>query len=234
MSVKSRLDKLYKTCPRIRLAPDAWILFVSDTHMNNGGPADDFKPLAHAFYQMLVQYWPTTCIIMTLGDIWELWECPDRKKIISTYPEIFDLLQKYDVAGRLLQVKGNHDNALKLPEALVLQVKDLEIFCIHGYQGDFFNDKGWWIGQNVVRYLWLPLQWIGIHDPAQSKITKHIFQWKALKDWAWNNPTTTVSGCGHVHELIDGPGIFNSGSWVNGKQGEAWEFKDGQFRQRTF
>lgn len=134
---------------------------------------------------------------------------------------------------RIIRIKGNHDNSLDYPEAVVLQIGDVEIFCCHGNEGDWFNDGkiGMWISKNFVRYLWVPLQWLGLHDAELAKVKRHQAQESRLEEWA--NKQSFYSIFGHTHLLGRMKKYFNAGSWV-GDGGEGIVFENGQFTLKQF
>lgn len=231
MSFKSRLDKAYRDAPRIRLAPTVPLVFMSDLHENDGGPADDFVRLDPLCSTVMSGYRARGFTVVTLGDIEDIWECPDRAKIRIAHPAVEGEKNRLREEGRLIEIDGNHDMSLKNHKAVVLQIGDMEIFCIHGHQGDLLNDRLWWVGQYFVRYLWVPLQWLGISDPTKRKAKKHATQEKRLREWAFHKPFITAFG--HVHRLVDGANCFSSGSWVC-QDGEAVEYANGKFTLKTF
>src|SRR4030066_1810369 len=109
MSAKSRLDKLRKTCQRIRLPENAKILFIADLHENDGGPADDFKKNDGSCQGILQYYFPLGYVLVILGDDDDLWECPDIEKIGRAHPEIYILKEKYRTLGRLIENLEYHN-----------------------------------------------------------------------------------------------------------------------------
>ncbi len=240
MSIKKRLDTLYASCIHVTLGPKEKLVFLSDTHMNDGGPADDFCKNEHSFYQALRSYLPLGSTIVLLGDIFDLWECLDQEKILKAHPQSIELLEQFRKAGRLIQITGNHDRALDYPEALILEIGNIKIFIAHGHQGDIFNDKWRWIGQNVVRYLWVPLQWLGLHDPTEAKAKRHEQQEIGLKRWAKEKYHQyrcerfyVISIFGHTHRLLNSEECKDDGSWV-GSGGQGLEYFNGQFIIKQF
>lgn len=244
MSTKSRLDALYKTCERIRLPEDAKILFIADLHEMDGSPADDYAKNEPIFVVGVSPYYPSGHIIVILGDRKDLWEQKDEKKIDAAHHLTEALLKQFKDAGRLIEVLGNHNNSQNLPEAVVLQIGDLEIFCTHGHAGDTWNDSLWWVGQNVVRYLWVPLQWLGFHDVKKAKQKRHEEQEQRLINWAKEQDFPSIFGHTHLLRLLTvkpgkvGSGkpiakYLNAGSWV-GEDGEAIEYANGVFTERRF
>lgn len=231
MSTKSRLDKLYKECARIRLSPDVKLLFVSDLHMNDGDPPDDFRKNDPLFCKVMAEYFERKFTVVLLGDVYDLWEQPDEQAIINAHPAAISILQRFKDVWRLIRIKGNHDKVLDYLEAVVLLIGDTEIFCTHGNQGDFFSDKAGWLGLWFVRYFWTPLQWLGVHNLRESKRRKHEKQELELNEWAMNQ--SFISVFGHTHFLADSGNYKNSGSWVQ-MGGQGIEYVDGKFTDKHF
>lgn len=92
MSTKSRLDKIYKTCKRIRLPEDSKILFVSDLHMGDGGPEDDFEKNDLLFQKEFLNAINRGYFIVLLGDIEDIWEAKDREKIKEGHTYLWNAL----------------------------------------------------------------------------------------------------------------------------------------------
>jgi predicted phosphodiesterase len=94
-----------------------------------------------------------------------------------------------------------------------------EVFLLHGHQADFFNDNLWHISRFLVRYLWKPLQIVGVKAPATGTISSkaRLKTEKLLSEWASENKTLTVAG--HTHRpMLPEPGeslYLNDGSCVH-------------------
>jgi predicted phosphodiesterase len=106
-------------------------------------------------------------------------------------------------------------------EGLILRdaVTDKGIFLFHGHQGDLLCDRLWRSARFFTRYLWKPLQILGVHDPtsAATNYKKRIQCEKRILDWAKVNKEIVI--CGHTHrpmfaELNVEP-YFNTGSCVH-------------------
>ncbi len=231
MSVKSRLDKLWDNGGCVCLSPSSKLVFMSDFHANDGGPTDDLMKNKALLVKTLSYYLNVGYTLILLGDILDLWEQNDIEKIRSIYPELFIIFYKFDALKRLIQIKGNHDGGLDLSEYQILKVGELKLFCIHGYQGDWPNDNGSFVGKFFVRYIWTPLQWVGFEDMQARKRKRHEAQEKKLKEWADDRKVVTI--CGHTHRLGNHKYYKNSGSWVY-MGGNAIEFMDGQFIEKRF
>ena len=194
--------------------------------MNDGGPADDFSKNDIVFCAVLRHYHKEGYILVLLGDITDDWECPDNNKIIRAHPEAINLRHAFRAEGRLVQVIGNHDKDRPYREAVVLKIGDNEIFCAHGFQGDWINDEGWKIAKWIVRYFWRTLQYFGLQDPTEYNFARHAMQAKKLKEWADNNRVCMFA---HTHTMANERYYKNTGSWV-GSVGNWVEFQGGVFK----
>ena len=92
------------------------------------------------------------------------------------------------------------------------------ILLLHGHQADFFNDQLWKCSRFLVRYLWKPLELIGVNDPTSTSKNhdrKEVVE-TLLTDWADKNRVLLVAG--HTHRAVfpeAGKSLyFNDGSCV--------------------
>ena len=106
-------------------------------------------------------------------------------------------------------------------EGLILRYKATEdrIFLIHGHQADFLNDKLWRVGRFFSRYLWKPLEMIGVKvpiSPAQN-FKKEMSVEKRLIEWTVKENHMLIAG--HTHRPVlpetNGSLYFNDGSCVH-------------------
>ena len=191
------------------------ILFISDLHMGGGGKADDFAPNSDLFKKMLTEHegW---LITICVGDAYDLWQFK-LGKISSTHdPGIADLY-----------VEGNHDKEMDFPDAYVIESTP-PIFVIHGHQsGDFLNYGLWRLSRFFVRYVWKPLEYLGLKDPPSSKKgVRHDRSRRKLKMWANNMGIRVVAG--HTHFQEHDGFYWNCGSSINSGVIEFIEFKEGE------
>jgi predicted phosphodiesterase len=234
MKTAERLDWLLKNTKPI-FVDRAWkALFISDTHMGVKDEADDFQKNELLLRTTAFDYRVNGFQIFTLGDLYELWENEYLSDIVSKYPDLYTLLD----AGA---IRGNHDNSLVArPEAFVFQYEGTEkkILCVHGYQGDWANETGSWLGKFFVRYIWAGIgqRIFGMHDPTSATALKNLKKHEAIKkavhQWAFDRKQTVFFGHTHLSEQ-DPPYYFNTGSWV-GKGGQGIEVIGEDIRLKTF
>ena len=121
--------------------------------------------------------------------------------------------------GREKRYKDLFDG-IEVQEGVVLQGDDSsKIFIVHGHQVDLLNSELWRLARFLVRYLWTPLESIGVKDPtrtAKNHDKKRNVE-RQLTEWVKREGCIIVSG--HTHrpmlpELEEVPYI-NSGSCVH-------------------
>lgn len=145
-------------------------------------------------------------------------------QITEIHGNTFWLLSEYDEEHRFHMLYGNHDiwkrKNRNIREALVL--KDCEgkkdICLLHGHQADFFNCRLWRVSRFLVRYIWKPLEAVGVSDPtsAAKNNTKKKRLEKILTEWACRERKLVIAG--HTHRPMLGTRespYFNTGSCVH-------------------
>lgn len=123
---------------------------------------------------------------------------------------------------------------IKVHQAILLNEKgtDNEILLLHGHQADFFNDRLYRLSRFLVRYLWRPLELVGIKDPASTSLNpkKKDKVEEILMDWCDKNNKAIIAG--HTHKPIyPQPGetpYFNDGSCVHPRYINAIEIQKGE------
>jgi UDP-2,3-diacylglucosamine pyrophosphatase LpxH len=213
MSIGSKLDWLLRHTIPVDIDRSFRGFFISDLHMGTGDEADDFRENESLFKSVMRDYGARGYRIFILGDMYELWENWDTSEIIAQYPWV------YDFQKNVARVRGNHDRNLRiLPEAILLRYAETgkQILCVHGHQGDFFNDDGYPLGEFFVRHVWRNLQMLGFKDPTTASpknIKKHEATKKVIKEWSSERQQAIFSGHTHLAEAHP-PYYFNTGSWV--------------------
>ncbi len=197
--MKSRLDDLFKN-PSITIKKDRPILFLSDLHIGGGGPADDFAPNEEILLNHIYPYIHYGYLIVITGDGRELWQFT-KKEVGSAHAILMALFSRLKDEGKLIELEGNHDKEMKFPKSLVIDGK-APILVIHGHQGDLLNDQWWKVGRWFTRYIWKPLEMVGVKDftSASRSFKKHELVRKMHNDWANENGITLIYGHTHAQE----------------------------------
>ena len=218
---------------------------MSDCHRGVGNQGDDFAPNRTIYEAALLHYWREGFTYFELGDGDELWENKRMQDITAAHADIFRLLRRFYLAGRLVMLYGNHDIEkrkhpeilseyepflgkkrpllpnLPVHEGVVLKWKGTphEMLLIHGHQADFLSDDLWPLARFLVRALWRPLELVGIKNPtsaARSPKLKDKVE-RALMQWAQERGVAVVAG--HTHRAaVPRPGeapYFNDGCCVH-------------------
>jgi UDP-2,3-diacylglucosamine pyrophosphatase LpxH len=248
--IQQIISKSYRNAKRISLNKDSKIVLFSDCHRGNNSYADDFAHNSTIYYHALRNYYEQGYTYIELGDGIELWENHNFNEIFDAHKNIFFLLRDFLKENRLHMIWGNHDmifrktrnvervlgtyfdeissryqdllTGLIYEEAIVLEVAEFSknILLIHGHQADFFNYKMWKWSRFLVRFLWKPLQIIGINDPTSpAKNYKELIKVeKRLKKWILANNNQMIIA-GHTHRprfpKPDELPYFNDGSCVH-------------------
>ena len=251
MSTFRRLDTVLKNAERISFSQGSKIVLFSDLHRGNDGKNDDFAGNRNLFEYALKYYYSRQYIYIELGDGDELWENRRFASIRKAHETVFAWMRKYYVDGRFHMLYGDHDmerkdrevlekylykyydgylgeekplfDEIKVHEGLLLVHDEtgLEIFLVHGHQGDIINDAMWKTGRFFVRYFWKHLQLAGFHDPSspakEFKKRRKIEQ----KIIAWAKSRKSVIIAGHTHRSMfarrgrDEAAYFNTGNGVH-------------------
>lgn len=233
------LTNAFKKALKLPLNKDSKYILFSDLHKGNNSYADDFAHNMRIYKEALHHYYINDYTYIELGDGIELWENRKVKPIIEAHQVIFDLLKEYHDHNRLYLIYGNHDMTfmypfmvkkllgsfftdLKYNESVLLQTENPKhnLLLLHGHQADYMNYLFWWFLRFMVRYIWKPLQLIGINDPTSpAKNYKELIKVeRRMKDWILKNDNQPVI-FGHTHrprfpKPMDIP-MFNSGSCVH-------------------
>ncbi|MFW6312897.1 MAG: metallophosphoesterase [Spirochaetota bacterium] len=139
---QQNLTRLYCETTPVPLDPGARIVIFSDLHMGNGKRTDDFRTNAAMFTRVLSDYYHAGNYTLILnGDIEELQRF-GLSDILRRWQSVYDVFDRFERAGRLHRLIGNHDLDLReltdhdftLEEALRFTYHDNSIFIFHGHQ----------------------------------------------------------------------------------------------------
>ncbi|MDO4941574.1 MAG: metallophosphoesterase family protein [Lachnospiraceae bacterium] len=248
MSSYTRISRAFtNACPLPLHQRSKYVVF-SDCHRGTGKTNDNFLKNEFLYLAALKYYFQSGFTYLELGDGDELWENRSFEAIKQTHPNSFDMLAKFRCSHRFYAVYGNHDIIKRSPvfskkycqhyyceQTLCHQplfpdmrfysgiiLKDCEqntdIYLTHGHQADILNSTLWPLSRFLVRYVWKPLELLGVPDPtsaAQNHRKKKISE-KRLADWAKNNHHILITG--HTHHPMVGSKTspyFNTGSCIS-------------------
>lgn len=229
MKTVKRLTEAYNNAKIEYFDKNSKFVFFSDIHRGDDSISDEFTRNQNVFLHALNYYYKQDYVYVEAGDGDELWEYPQFKHIRLAHTDIFIVLKKFFDAKRFILLYGNHNIYLKSQrfvsenyyefydeynqehvelfkgitpyEALVLKDKETgqEIFTVHGHQGDFMNDQGWFLSMLLLRYFWRFAHLVGFENPsspARNLYKRHKVE-KAYSKWIEKHKIMLI--CGHTH-----------------------------------
>ena len=233
-----RLDKSFKNAPVLPLYPHSKAVLISDCHRGTGNSNDNFLKNQHLYYAAVQYYYSKGFTYIEMGDGDELWENRSISAIREIHGDVFCQLSLFQRKNRLYMLYGNHDHVMKnsrdFPyyEGLVLKMcgcfaEDknacpklhcLEFYLTHGHQAELLNSVFWKLSRFLVRYLWKPLEQLGVLDPtsAAKNYRRSKKSEMRLSAWAVKNNCYLITG--HTHRPMLGDEktrYFNTGSCVH-------------------
>lgn len=246
---EEKLSLLFKTSRIIPFDDSSKIILMSDCHRGDGTWADTFCKNQSIYYAALNYYYNQNFTYIELGDGDELWENVQIGEIMKGHSNVFSLLSKFVKKKRAYFIYGNHDISKKnkgfinekeskyfdecnkrslhafldveVYESLVLKYKDFErkILLVHGHQVDLMNSRLWKLSRFLVRYLWKPMEILGVHDPTSAAKNYSRKEKTEMKLIAWVKKNNHVIISGHTHRPMfpegNQPSYFNDGSCVH-------------------
>lgn len=257
-----RISRAYDFAHEIYFDDISKFVIMSDCHRGDGSLADNFSNNQNIFFLALQYYENNKYTYIEIGDGEELWENKNISDIIELYNSIYWLLSQFYYDNRLFFIFGNHDIVkknekyikknlshyfdvhqkafvplfpnLKIYEGIVLKYAetDKKIFLLHGHQADYINSRLWKLSRFLVRFLWRPLELIGVNNPTSAaknnKKKKQIE--RILTSWSINQNQMIITG--HTHRAtmptVGEPLYFNDGSCVHPRGITAIEIENGE------
>lgn len=248
MSYYNRISKAFEGALRLPLTQDSRYVIISDCHRGIGSTNDNFLKNEFIYLAALKYYFPKNFTYIELGDGDELWENRSFEAIKDMHPETFGIMSEYFHNKRFYAVYGNHDIVKKREHyskkhcqiyycnhalchkplfpgmcfysSIILEDQEgkKDIYLTHGHQADLLNSTLWPLSRFLVRYVWQPLEFLGIPDPtsAAKNNKKKKKSEEHLTFWAKQNKQLLITGHTH-HPMIgtkDSP-YFNTGSCVS-------------------
>lgn len=244
-----RLSKVFEEAEQIPVDDSSRIIMLSDCHRGDGSWADDFSRNQAIYYAALTHYYIENYTYIELGDGDELWKNRNFTDIIQQHEDTFRLISRFIKADRFYCLYGNHDISkktdgfdmgndlrrlekrsikslalfknMKVHEGLILWHKGTggKILLVHGHQGDYFNDRLWRISRFLVRYLWRPLELLGVNDPTSPAKNNRKMDAIERKLIGWVKSEKQMVIAGHTHRPVFPEAgeipYFNDGSCVH-------------------
>lgn len=248
MGYQKRISGAFESALRLPLTESSRYILMSDCHRGIGDTNDNFQKNEFLYLAALEYYFKRGYTYIELGDGDELWENRSVRQIKEVHRQSFEMMAKFYGAGRMYAIYGNHDMVKKKPgftakyfrtyfcdqtaqefplcpginfySGIILedQKKKRDIYLTHGHQADLLNSTFWKLSRFLVRYVWKPLEHIGVSDPtsAAKNNTKKKKSERILADWAARRDHLLISG--HTHHPMIGTKespYFNTGSCIH-------------------
>ncbi len=233
---EKRLDKSFQDAPVLALYPHSKLVLFSDCHRGVGNSNDNFLKNQNLYFAALQHYYTHGFTYIELGDGDELWENRKLSAIREIHSNVFWMLSRFKGENRLYLLYGNHDYVMRrnreFPHyaGLVLKICGfatalprqasgcIELYLTHGNQAELLNSTFWRLSRFLVRYLWKPLEQLGVLDPTSAAKNYHRSRRseKRLAHWAMKNNCYLITG--HTHRPMLGSResrYFNAGSCVH-------------------
>lgn len=249
ITTQRKLTKVFQQAPIIPMTPTSRFVIMSDCHRGDGSWSDNFLKNQNLFFAALTYYYEENFTYIELGDGDELWENRKIEPIIQVHSDAFWIMSQFYQQNRLYLLYGNHDmikknqnyicknchsyyydgNRKYIPlfpdiiyhESLILEDCSTKnrFYLTHGHQGDLLNDTLWPLSRFLVRYIWKPLELIGILDPTNTATNykKQGTIEKRLIHWAKKEGHVLIAGHTHRPSFPQPHTVpyFNDGSCVH-------------------
>lgn len=249
MGYERRIDNAFLHAQYLDLFPSSKYVLVSDCHRGAGTTNDNFLKNQNLYFAAMEYYYQKGFSCIELGDGDELWENRCFSQISEIHSAAFWLLSKFYEQNRFFSIYGNHDICKKspafvakkcchyycdstdchvplfpnivFPESIILKncTGGPDIYLVHGHQADMLNSSLWKLSRFLVRYLWRPLEGVGLADPtsAAKNYTRKKKTEKRLSHWCEKNGRILITG--HTHRpRLPLPGetpCLNTGSCIH-------------------
>ena len=230
MSVSSRLVRAFENALVLPLTRCSRYVLMSDCHRGVGTTSDNFLKNQHLYFAALEHYYKKGFTYIELGDGDELWENRSMKNIIEVHETVFEMFSKFCRQNRLYLIYGNHDMVKKkksccpmfhFHEGIILcppNMPQRALYLTHGHQASLLNSTFWRVACFLVRYIWSPLESVGVLDPTSAAKNYHVKSKceTRLKNWAVQNKHILITGHTHRPVMPEEPAYYyNTGSCVH-------------------
>jgi UDP-2,3-diacylglucosamine pyrophosphatase LpxH len=221
-AAQRRLTRTLQSAPVIHFDDTSRLVFFSDLHRGDDGPADAFRHNKALFLHALESYYEKGYTYVEVGDGDELWKNRGMEDVRRAHAPIYRALERFRRAGRMHLLIGNHQllgpkrtrqhqsNGQLGGEALLL-VHDRtgqRILVTHGHQGDGINARIYGPARLMVRHFWRHLQQNGMRTTLPETEAHHSEPNWLKRATAWSH-----RGQRRVEERIKG--------WLKSNQGLA-------------
>lgn len=204
------LGQLLHEAPTVRLRRDCRLVVLSDLHLGDGGPMDDFLPNSELVLSVLERHYLQRGFTLLLnGDVEELYRF-SLPRILRRWTGLYTLFDRFAERDGLLRILGNHDHGLResrlgrlgrprtpLHDALKFDFAGHTIFALHGCVPSPLH-RHHTLSRLLLRYVANPL---GIRNYSVSHDNKRKFRLeKRLYQFA--RDMRIVALMGHTHRPL--------------------------------
>ena len=208
LSIEGTLQRLLDNALRVPLSAADRIVILSDLHLGDGGPRDDFRQNASLVHDVLRDYYLEAGYSLVLnGDIEELQRFR-YESIRVSWKKQFDLFEEFRRKTALYKIIGNHDETLPaasgrettgtLLESVRFSFEGNTILVFHGHQATIFFERfnavsGFFLRHvaNTLRIRSFP----AVYESRKKYITEH-------RVYAFSSSRKVVSIIGHTHRPL--------------------------------
>lgn len=237
MSVSSRLGHAFRDAPVLPLTYRSRYVLMSDCHRGIGTSSDNFLKNQHLYFAALEHYYRKGFTYIELGDGDELWENRSMKNIMDIHSNVFWLFNQFYEENRLYLLYGNHDivkrkkrlkpllSPLCFHEGIILTtgtppngMPRVSLYLTHGHQASALNSTLWPLSRFLVRYVWNPLENLGVLDPTSAAKNYRIKNNCELRLNSWAEKKRRILITGHTHRPVlpaEPSRYYNTGSCVH-------------------
>ncbi len=185
-AAQRRLTRTLEGAPVISFDDTSRMVFFSDLHRGDDGPADAFRHNKVLFLRALEDYYARGYTYVEVGDGDELWKNRGLEDVRRAHAPIYGVLDRFRRTGRLHHLIGNHQllgsrrtrqhqrSGLLGGEGLLLvhSRTGQRILVAHGHQGDGLNARIYGPARLMVRHFWRRLQQAGMRTTLPEAETQ--------------------------------------------------------------
>lgn len=237
MTARQRLEKAFAHAPVLPLTQESRYALISDCHRGAGNSNDNFLKNQHLYFAALEHYYRKGFTYIELGDGDELWENRSMKNIMDIHSNVFWLFNQFYEENRLYLLYGNHDivkrkkrlkpllSPLCFHEGIILTtgtppngMPRVSLYLTHGHQASALNSTLWPLSRFLVRYVWNPLENLGVLDPTSAAKNYRIKNNCELRLNSWAEKNRRILITGHTHRPVlpaEPSRYYNTGSCVH-------------------
>lgn len=169
-------------------------------------------------------------IIEAHSDVYDLLSCFYKYNRLYMLYGNHDIIKKKDYAPKHFKTYPKHCRnnphltkqplmpGLTFQEGILLHSSSADIFLTHGHQAELFNSTFWPISRFLVRYLWKPLERLGLVAPVSAAKNNSRMEQTEKRLQKFGKKIARLLIAGHTHRPFlstENPFYCNCGSCVH-------------------